>query len=267
MTRTQETCPEVGRQKWRKNNRGNFFLSHLASLTQNAGDSPGAVTKAWLVGLNGMHAGEDFRLTEGETVVGSGWDSDVVFTTPNVSRAHASIVITDVNAKIMDLDSASGVWVNGVKLAKTDLQSGDAVRLGASDFVFWSAASCVNSASHDSNNNASAIASERLALRAGKPHVWGWLLGTKGSYVGQDFRIVFGENRLGSDFGNEICISVKEAEGVVCVFSCDYSKCILRRKTSSFPVLVNRGVVDSRVLKDGDVIAIGTDEFCVRIYE
>jgi pSer/pThr/pTyr-binding forkhead associated (FHA) protein len=267
LAHSQETCPEAGRQRWRKNNRGHFCLSHVASLTQNASDSPGAVTRGWLIGVNGSHGGEDFRLTEGETVVGSGWDADVVFTSPNVSRAHASIILTSTAAKVRDLDSASGVLVNGAKVLESDLRSGDVLRLGASDFCFFVAENCIAFETPVITDNTSAISAERAVSMLGKPQVWGWLLGVKGGYVGQDFRVIIGENHLGSDFGNEISISVKGAEGVVCVLSCDQSKCVLRRKTSSLPVLVNRGVVDSRVLKEGDVIAIGADEFRVRIYE
>ncbi len=257
MSQAQDLCPEAGRQRWRKNNQGRFAQSHLNSVTQNASYSPGSKTLGWLVGLDGPHEGEDFRLTSGETVVGSGWEADVVLTTPEVSRTHARISAAPESVRIVDLESASGVFVNGQKELDALLKAGDVLRLGASSFQFVAAEKGAYI-----NTQAPASSSSRSLERG----VWGWLLITKGKNEGDDFRLIQGENRVGSESESEIRVSVPGADGQICVLLCVGAKCSLRRKSTALPVLVNRAPVDSCVLKDGDDIVMGALEFRVRVY-
>ena len=52
-----------------------------------------------------------------------------------VSRRHCKLVLRDTGARIFDLSSANGTWVNGSRLNQTDLRDGDLLRVGKIEFL------------------------------------------------------------------------------------------------------------------------------------
>ena len=62
-----------------------------------------------------------FRLTDPETVVGSGGDSGVRLSHPTISRRHAVLRIASGIAEIEDLGSRNGTWVEGRRVRGTQL--------------------------------------------------------------------------------------------------------------------------------------------------
>ncbi|MBI2372984.1 MAG: FHA domain-containing protein [Deltaproteobacteria bacterium] len=76
------------------------------------------------------HAGREFALNRPEVVIGRVEDNDVVIEHRSVSRNHAKIVFDGRVHKIIDLESANGILVNGEEYAITDLRRNDLIELG-----------------------------------------------------------------------------------------------------------------------------------------
>lgn len=72
------------------------------------------------------------RLLPGNTlVVGRDQDADIVIDTPNVSRLHARIEVTENGYLVTDLGSTNGTWLNGERIERTEeVRPGDDLRVG-----------------------------------------------------------------------------------------------------------------------------------------
>ena len=70
------------------------------------------------------------------TTIGSVAGNTIVLSDPAVSRKHVGIRWTGQLFELADLGSTNGVYVNGHKMPKKDLASGDIVRVGNTEFVF-----------------------------------------------------------------------------------------------------------------------------------
>jgi hypothetical protein len=86
----------------------------------------------WLVALNGEHKGEDFRLREGQNVLGSDPGCELILRDSTISARHASFRHSDGKVFVIDLDSSNGTFLNdGAEcVARTELKDNDVVRCG-----------------------------------------------------------------------------------------------------------------------------------------
>jgi pSer/pThr/pTyr-binding forkhead associated (FHA) protein len=75
-------------------------------------------------------AGSVFMLNRDEIVIGRTEDNDIVISHRSVSGSHAKIVYDGGIYRIVDLDSANGVLVNGEEYSRVDLRRGDIIELG-----------------------------------------------------------------------------------------------------------------------------------------
>jgi DNA-binding winged helix-turn-helix (wHTH) protein len=72
------------------------------------------------------------RLSEGENVLGRDADVAVCLDSATVSRRHARIVIAGESARLEDLGSKNGTYLNAARVeAPSPLRSGDQIRVGA----------------------------------------------------------------------------------------------------------------------------------------
>lgn len=69
-------------------------------------------------------------LEEGITTLGRHPDSIVVLDFPSVSRYHATLELSPTGCVLVDKRSRNGTRVNGAKIHKTSLKSGDSVTFG-----------------------------------------------------------------------------------------------------------------------------------------
>lgn len=92
----------------------------------------------WLVAIDGDQKGEDFRVRDGQNIIGSGADSDVVLRDESVSGKHASVRYKDAKFSLTDLDSTNGTFLNGRTdpIAREELNDNDLVRIGAVTLKF-----------------------------------------------------------------------------------------------------------------------------------
>jgi hypothetical protein len=92
----------------------------------------------WFVALTGDQKGEDFRIRDGQNVIGSAPDADIVLRDTAVSGKHASLRYKDQKFFLTDLDSSNGTYVNDGPnpIAREELKDNDVVRIGEVSLKF-----------------------------------------------------------------------------------------------------------------------------------
>lgn len=255
----QHQCPFVSKQSWRKGLVSGHPSVHVLSPGQNPGMSASNQSTGWLLGLGGAHFGEDLRLTEGETFIGSGWDSDLVLTTPEVSRRHAKFTSAAGVTLLEDNGSATGVFVNGEKILEPRmLAHADLIRFGVGEFLYFSAEPNLQSQANI----------ERYIAVANKNSLAtvGWLHCLTGEYSGMDFRLVKGLNRCGSLPGVEVTLPDANLNSIHMTIECSPDRFYLRPGFASLQVKRNGVLVDHPGnLRDSDVFKIGSLELRLRV--
>jgi pSer/pThr/pTyr-binding forkhead associated (FHA) protein len=81
-------------------------------------------------------AGRTYQISRPVTVIGRGTDTDVMLDDSGVSRRHAEIHITDGRARIIDLGSTNGTFVDGAKRPVSTLVDGSVITIGRTRMVF-----------------------------------------------------------------------------------------------------------------------------------
>ncbi len=77
-----------------------------------------------------------FPLPETPTVVGRSLSCNLVISVSSVSRKHVQIQREGEHFVIIDLDSTGGTYLNGEKISKAILNSGDSILLADTPIVF-----------------------------------------------------------------------------------------------------------------------------------
>jgi Inner membrane component of T3SS, cytoplasmic domain len=95
-------------------------------------DKRKAPVVGWFVVLSGEQKGEDFRIREGQNIIGSAHDADVVLRDTAIAGKHASLRYKDEKFTITDLDSTNGTFLNdrADPIAREELKDNDVVRIG-----------------------------------------------------------------------------------------------------------------------------------------
>jgi len=98
-------------------------------------------TFAWLVIIDGVHAGHVFHLHPDNTVIGRDPSCDIVIDDPSMSRQHAKVrVVEDEDKKkqfvLHDLATENGTLLNDVDIVKHELEDGDLILVGQTRLVF-----------------------------------------------------------------------------------------------------------------------------------
>lgn len=75
-------------------------------------------------------SGQQFKLNRTEMILGRTQDCEICLPHRSVSSRHAKIVYDGGIYRILDLDSANGVLVNGEEYSRVDLRRGDTIELG-----------------------------------------------------------------------------------------------------------------------------------------
>jgi len=92
---------------------------------------------AALIGEQGLVAGSTFTLTAGEVTIGRDGENEIVLAENTVSRYHARLKRqSNGQFALTDLGSANGVYVNGTRVQRAILRSGDQIKVGDSFFRF-----------------------------------------------------------------------------------------------------------------------------------
>ncbi len=90
-----------------------------------------------LMGISGLYSGQKFNVKPGETTIGRDSVKDISLSMDNtVSRNHAVISSSGSVATIKDAGSSNGTHVNGARITSTPINSGDRIKIGASEFTY-----------------------------------------------------------------------------------------------------------------------------------
>ncbi|MEE2900769.1 MAG: FHA domain-containing protein [Myxococcota bacterium] len=115
----------------------NMLADEHASRTEQISVGPSAIANIpRIICVSTEYAGTAFSLQNAEVIIGRVEDNDIVIEHRSVSRNHAKILFDGQVHKIIDLDSANGILVNGEEYAITDLRHGDLIELGHVNFRF-----------------------------------------------------------------------------------------------------------------------------------
>lgn len=87
--------------------------------------------------VSGPDRGKIHRIPEGKHLVGRGLDCTIVLADPAVSRKHFQIERSGDDAVLSDLGGANGTSINGVKMPRHTLESGDRIEIGTSVLEFY----------------------------------------------------------------------------------------------------------------------------------
>lgn len=97
--------------------------------------APGKV-HAELLFKPGEANGESIEIKRDEISIGRGSNCDVILADKKASRKHAAIKRVAAAFVVRDLGSANGTYVNGELIAERELQGGDLLRIGDTEFIF-----------------------------------------------------------------------------------------------------------------------------------
>lgn len=89
--------------------------------------------------LNSKHSGVETKgsvLSSGRILVGRAESCEMIISSSGVSSVHAVIEISGVGAKVYDMNSKNGTFINGEKIVSNNLNIGDSIRFGDSEFIF-----------------------------------------------------------------------------------------------------------------------------------
>lgn len=112
---------------------GYRFVADVEEVTRAATERP---PRMYLTGVD-----QRFPLAEGEIVIGRGSDAAVRIDSNGVSRHHARIVVKGDEARLEDLGSKNGTFVDGKRVTGTrTLREGDEIRVGNVALTFRMAA-------------------------------------------------------------------------------------------------------------------------------
>ena len=89
-----------------------------------------------LVAICGPMAGDVIPLGPEGLRIGRDASNDVCLPDPALSRAHCTIAASSGTWRVFDSQSSNGTFVNGVQVAERELNDGDRIGLGASEFLF-----------------------------------------------------------------------------------------------------------------------------------
>jgi hypothetical protein len=80
--------------------------------------------------------GSRHEVTDRKVVLGRSRDCDIQLADANVSRRHAELRQEGASYWIVDLGSTNGMEVNGKRVKRAKLSSGDTITLGSTEITF-----------------------------------------------------------------------------------------------------------------------------------
>jgi len=93
--------------------------------------------EAWLVMTEGPLKGKQFIIYKDPTLIGSSPRSEIyLFKDPAIEPAHAVIHTIRDGYEIEDKDTPDGTWINGQRIKRKRLMTGDEIRIGKARFTY-----------------------------------------------------------------------------------------------------------------------------------
>jgi pSer/pThr/pTyr-binding forkhead associated (FHA) protein len=80
--------------------------------------------------------GSSYEVKQRSVVIGRSRDCDIQLADANVSRRHAELRQEGATYWMVDLGSTNGIEVNGKRVKRAKLRSGDTITLGSTELTF-----------------------------------------------------------------------------------------------------------------------------------
>ncbi|HVJ79719.1 MAG TPA: ATP-binding protein [Planctomycetia bacterium] len=91
---------------------------------------------AWLTVIHGPDRGRRIEIGAASAVIGRDAKASIRLHDHEISRSHAELKPENAGAKIVDLGSSNGTFVNGEKILAHVLRRGDRIRMGGTELLF-----------------------------------------------------------------------------------------------------------------------------------
>lgn len=98
--------------------------------------------------IQGRDQGKRFELSQASLTLGRDATATIQLNDTEVSRCHAEIITRGETAEVVDADSSNGTFVNGNRVQKSALSSGDRLQIGRTLMIFTGTQSPTALASH-----------------------------------------------------------------------------------------------------------------------
>ena len=135
--RGEVTCPRCGAPQPHPAWTRPYEQAATPTLESRSSDqgslAPGK--KYAIVILNGEDPGRVVPITKSRVVMGRA-ECDVVLSDPQLSRQHALIAINGTSARLEDLGSANGTFVDEKRIQTAELVDRSEFRIGSHELVF-----------------------------------------------------------------------------------------------------------------------------------
>ncbi|MGD8833428.1 MAG: FHA domain-containing protein [Desulfobacteraceae bacterium] len=224
-----------------------------SALTNNALD------RTWaLKGQSGDVAGKNFIIGE-QMLIGRDAHCDLILDNEMISSRHAQIQSHNGTAKLKDLGSTNGTFVNGEKITQSNLNDGDEIKIEPYLFSVKGPATTVN-------KTASRPALDVSAARAGSaagpaqdtdPNPAAILEVVEGLNQGQSFDVRSHQATIGRSDDNDIVLPFETVSGCHAMLVFANGFWTIQDQGSVNGVFVNNKAVTSHTLESDDQIAIG----------
>ena len=216
-----EPEPEAPATQSPTSDAGATIVSPVSTYEPAASEDPVA-PPAWLVFQSGPSAGQTIPLAAGGTMIGRGPDNDIVINDDGVSRQHAEITFVDGQFRLTDIGSSGGTLVEGSQAETAiSLESGAAVRLGATDVVFMQGSPSAQRENAPDAPTATGPASGQPSVAAANGDaaqtmvasappaapVMAWLAVVAGPSKGVTHQIHAGSNNIGRGQDNDLVLT------------------------------------------------------------
>jgi pSer/pThr/pTyr-binding forkhead associated (FHA) protein len=232
------------------------------SLAFSRGQNPSLrkalTTSGWLLGLNGVHLGEDLRLYPGTNTVGSSARCNVVVTAPETGRQHAVIDVVSGESAILQPGSTHRpLLLNGESCEKASpLCHGDVIQIGEQLFAYVPLLPVPSTA-------------KQVIVFKERPTqntlcTVGWLVELNGQSQGRDFRLFLGNNVIGIQPGVEVFLPEEQINPRHCIITRHPENWTIVPVALADILHVNGVPTSGTGLENGDIIKVGTREFMFR---
>lgn len=112
--------------------------AELANVTVEAGELPTSTSIVpdptpsgpILIGRSAPVTGRIFPLAFGRHLIGRGPEADIHLSEASVSLRHAELELRPDGARLVNLISTNGTWINGAEIHTSRLRNGDSIRIG-----------------------------------------------------------------------------------------------------------------------------------------
>jgi pSer/pThr/pTyr-binding forkhead associated (FHA) protein len=219
-----------------------------------------ALSQTWaLKGESVELAGKNFIIGK-QMLIGRDLQCDLILNNTMISSRHAKIKSHNGTAKVEDLGSTNGTFVNGEKITQADLKDGDLIKIEPYLFTVKGPAKKV---SKTVSGPSVPVSSTKTGLPAKSYKDTDQLQGAilivvEGRNQGRSFDVQPGQATIGRSHDNDIVLPYETVSGCHAMLAFANGSWTIKDQESANGIFVNDNKVTSHKLESDDQITIGS---------